>query len=96
MAKHALHEDVALVSVDDGSGNGKAKTRAPFNGAGSRRVNAVETLEDLWQILFRNANTGIRYHDPDPRRIVRKGQAYRAPRGCVLDGVIQENEKELP
>src|SRR6185312_884821 len=85
--------DACVVDIGDPLSNRQAKA-GPVS-AGPRRVAAIEALEDVRHLVLGNPDTGV--GDGEQRALRRIGYRYRdrATGMCELDGVIEEDHREL-
>ena len=78
-----------MVTLDNLLGHGKTHAQAArFTGTAS--IGAPKTTKDTRQILFGNANTGIRHRDRQMLSIEAHGHDHPAPFGRVAHGVTHE------
>jgi hypothetical protein len=60
LARLAVYLDLTLVPLDNPAGDEKPQAASAFIAAAGR-VSAVKALEDVGQVLGRNADTGVMY-----------------------------------
>ena len=85
----AVHLNLAGVRLDAPSGHRQSQTHPPKR-PGSARINAVEALEEMRVMFFRNAGSAVFYLD-DPRAVIAEcthGDFARSR--SVPDGVVED------
>src|SRR5205823_4373008 len=90
-----LGPDAPAVRLDDGAADGEAQSGATDR-ARTVGVDAVEALEDLPELLRRDAQPLVAHADQDLTALLADVQAHRAAIRRVLQRVVQQVEQHLP
>jgi len=90
----ALHLDAAVMGFDDPGADGQSQSGA-FLCMGAGIVGAVEAIEDPLLIIGRNSDPLIGNRDLGLIGFGKERNLYGAAGPRVLDGVIDEIEKEF-
>ena len=89
LADLAFYPNPAAVSFDKMLGDGEPQPGAA-DFAGTRNINAVETLEDAGLIRPRDADTGVRNREGYFGMVSRSADRDLAAGGSVLHGVVEQ------
>src|SRR6267378_7330165 len=92
----ALHFDRATMRLRDPFTNGQPKSRArALTRARARGVRAPETIEHVWQVPGRDADAGVGDREDHAPIVAAQLNRHLPTARCVLDGVLDEIEREL-
>ena len=86
--------DASSVLLRDPLGNRQAESGTPWIPA-SRWIRAVEAVEDVLQILGGNPDARVMYQRASLTFVGAEFNRDGSVRRCVLDCVIEQDEKEL-
>src|SRR6266508_726042 len=90
----ALQRDVAAVLPSDPARDRETQAGAARI-ASPRRVGAVEALEDMPQVVLRDAHAGVAHQDFSSRVMTPQTQRDATAGRCVLECVVDEDQHEL-
>src|SRR5215510_16051897 len=89
LAHRALHLECAPMPTGDLRGDGETQPRA----AGLARpvsLDPVKALEEVWEMLRRDAWSGVAHRHPDRGDLLDRAHRHRTAGGRVLDGVVKD------
>src|SRR5665647_2111412 len=94
MIRFAFYLNSAAVGFDDPFGDGKAKSYVP-SAAGSCRVVAIKTLEDILLSFLRNPNTRISYGESHRMPMKLDGHHNTPFNRRILDCIVEQDHHQL-